>query len=62
MHNLHNVETWFNGNTPCHNDPTKKVCDHCMTCRPLNCDEHECDRAGRCMCNRTQCICLGRLT
>jgi len=45
----------------CHNDPNKKVCDHCMDCWDKSCNESNCDRSGRCLCPRTDCICLGRL-
>jgi len=45
----------------CHNDLNKKICDHCMSCWPVNCNKSNCDRVGRCLCPGTDCICLGRL-
>ena len=62
MHNPMGHETWFNGNTPCHNDHGKKICDNCSNCGDSHCNQSECDRIGRCMCDRTQCVCLGRNT
>lgn len=44
----------------CHNDPKKKECNHCMNCWPKDCNGSNCDRVGRCMCQGTDCICLGR--
>lgn len=44
----------------CHNDPTKKKCDNCMGCSDPHCNRSHCDRTGRCQCQRTECICLGR--
>lgn len=52
--------SWYPEHEPCHNDPTKEVCDHCMDCWDPQCNRAYCDRVGRCMCDRTDCICLGR--
>lgn len=41
----------------CHNDPNKKVCDHCMNCWETPCSGAHCDRLRRCMCYRTECLC-----
>lgn len=54
MHNLHNIESWFNSNLTHLNDD----CGHCTVCRPIDCNQSECDRLGRCMCNISQCICI----
>jgi hypothetical protein len=58
MYNLHNTESWFNGGTAYHNDPDKTFCNSCAAHRPIDCDLHECDRVGRCMCDKTQCLCM----
>ncbi len=44
----------------CHNDLTKKECDHCMICKDPECNRSQCDAHGNCQCERTDCICLGR--
>lgn len=41
----------------CHNDLYKEKCDHCMNCWEVACNRINCDRLGRCMCCRTECIC-----
>lgn len=52
------IKAWYPDE--CHNDPKKKVCDFCLDCWAKDCNRSNCDRRGRCMCNRTQCVCLGR--
>ena len=44
----------------CHNNLDKKECDHCMNCFDTACNQSNCDRAKRCLCPGTACICLGR--
>ena len=44
----------------CHNNENKKVCDRCMNCFDIACNQSNCDRVGRCLCPGTTCICLGR--
>lgn len=55
---IKSAEPWF---PECHNNPEKLLCDHCMDCWALDCNRAYCDRRGRCMCEGTDCICLGRL-
>ncbi len=44
----------------CHNDSEKIKCDHCMDCWSVECNQSNCDRTGRCICENSSCICLGR--
>jgi len=44
----------------CHNNSNKTECDHCIDCWPIDCNQSQCDRIGRCLCQGTTCICLGR--
>lgn len=46
---------------PCHNDHMMVECKHCeLNCIDPQCNKSMCDVHGNCMCQRTQCICLGR--
>ncbi len=57
-----NLETGFNKlYVICHNDPKKNRCDNCMGCIDPHCNRSNCDAHGNCQCQRTQCLCLGRI-
>jgi hypothetical protein len=46
---------------PCHNDHKSDKCNHCeLECIDPRCNGSMCDSHHDCLCQRTQCICLGR--
>ncbi len=71
MHGKLSLEAGTPTNVVCHNDMNKKACDNCMGCFDPSCTGINCGRTvfingekfiGNCTCQRTQCICLGRMT